>query len=123
MQSYLKWLEDSDYSAVCALCATSILQGPVVRLSCYGESLSVRFRIMIRYVRLDWWYGGTPVCSINGTATMARLYTRLAFSLCTWNSSYGLSKIEFRVSLLGGSVSSPASLVILSVQMCFTGSV
>lgn len=37
VQSYLRWLEDSDYDAVCALCTQSLLQGEVIRLICYGE--------------------------------------------------------------------------------------
>lgn len=36
VQSYLKWLEDSDYDAVCVLCSNSLHQGTVVRLICYG---------------------------------------------------------------------------------------
>ncbi len=37
VQSYLKWLEDSDYDPVCVLCSKNILEGDVVRLVCYGE--------------------------------------------------------------------------------------
>lgn len=35
VQSYLKWLEDSDYDAVCVLCSKSTQEGDVVRLICY----------------------------------------------------------------------------------------
>lgn len=37
VQSYLKWLEDSDYDPICVLCSKSIQEGEVVRLACYGE--------------------------------------------------------------------------------------
>lgn len=35
VQSYLKWLEDSDYDLNCALCNQSIQEGETVRLICY----------------------------------------------------------------------------------------
>lgn len=35
VQSYLKWLEDSDYDLNCALCNQSIEEGETVRLICY----------------------------------------------------------------------------------------
>ena len=37
VQSYLKWLEDSNYDPICVLCSKSIQEGEVVRLACYGE--------------------------------------------------------------------------------------
>lgn len=37
VQSYLRWLEDSDYNALCALCTESLSNGEVIRLVCYGE--------------------------------------------------------------------------------------
>ncbi|XP_075248141.1 zinc finger protein-like 1 homolog [Convolutriloba macropyga] len=36
VQSYLKWLEDSDYNAVCLLCDQKLTDvGPTIRLACY----------------------------------------------------------------------------------------
>ncbi|XP_070578448.1 zinc finger protein-like 1 homolog [Ptychodera flava] len=35
VQSYLHWLQDSDYDASCTLCKVSLSEGEVVRLICY----------------------------------------------------------------------------------------
>lgn len=35
VQSYVKWLEDSDFDAVCVLCSQTIQEGEVLRLVCY----------------------------------------------------------------------------------------
>ncbi|XP_077995193.1 zinc finger protein-like 1 homolog [Glandiceps talaboti] len=35
VQSYLHWLQDSDYDASCTLCSESLADGEVVRLICY----------------------------------------------------------------------------------------
>ena len=37
VQSYLKWLEDSDFDPVCVFCSQSLEEGEVVRLVCFGE--------------------------------------------------------------------------------------
>lgn len=36
MQSYLQWLQDSDYSPDCPLCDTPLAARETVRLVCYG---------------------------------------------------------------------------------------
>ncbi|XP_065183515.1 zinc finger protein-like 1 [Sycon ciliatum] len=35
VQSYLQWLQDSDFKAECGLCSKSLAQGDVIRLVCY----------------------------------------------------------------------------------------
>ena len=39
VQSYLQWLQDSDYEPVCILCNHSLDEGDVVRLCCHGNLL------------------------------------------------------------------------------------
>ena len=39
VQSYLKWLEDSDYDPACIFCAHSLEEGEAVRLVCFGECM------------------------------------------------------------------------------------
>ena len=50
VNSYLKWLEDSDYDAVCILCAHSLQNGPVVRLICYGMYVLINSHLAIGFV-------------------------------------------------------------------------
>lgn len=38
VQSYLQWLQDSDYSSNCRLCNTPLASRETTRLVCYGES-------------------------------------------------------------------------------------
>ena len=52
VQSYLKWLEDSNYDPICVLCSKSIQEGEVVRLACYGEFYTTNTTFAMMYLLL-----------------------------------------------------------------------
>ena len=37
VQSYVQWLQDSDYQPICILCKNLLKDEPTVRLVCYGK--------------------------------------------------------------------------------------
>jgi hypothetical protein len=37
VQSYVQWLQDSDYNPICILCKRLLSEEPTVRLICYGK--------------------------------------------------------------------------------------
>lgn len=40
VQSYLQWLQDSDYNPNCTLCNNPLTAQDTVRLVCYGKSIN-----------------------------------------------------------------------------------
>lgn len=53
VQSYLQWLQDSDYNPNCALCNIPLAEQETVRLVCYGKNLSMRWLYMKCYCILS----------------------------------------------------------------------
>lgn len=43
VQSYLQWLQDSDYNPNCSLCNDPLTAQDTVRLVCYGEVIQLFF--------------------------------------------------------------------------------
>lgn len=41
VQSYLQWLQDSDYSPNCRLCNNPLISQDTVRLVCYGKIVNI----------------------------------------------------------------------------------
>lgn len=37
VQTYLQWLQDSDYNPICELCSKDLKQEDCIRLICYGN--------------------------------------------------------------------------------------
>lgn len=37
IQSYLQWLQDSDYNPICEICTNSLSEGECIRLTCYRK--------------------------------------------------------------------------------------
>lgn len=41
IQSYLQWLQDSDYNPICEICTKSLAEGECIRLTCYRKFLII----------------------------------------------------------------------------------
>ena len=57
VQSYLQWLQDSDYSPNCSLCSKDLSQasnGECVRLTCYGKYIFVLLILIVVKNRLTY---------------------------------------------------------------------
>ena len=57
VQSYLQWLQDSDYNPTCSLCNDPLTSQDTVRLVCYGEIINLikqlmQFKIMFAHLQL-----------------------------------------------------------------------
>ncbi|XP_047512075.1 zinc finger protein-like 1 homolog [Pieris napi] len=52
IQSYLQWLQDSDYNPICEICTKSLAEGECIRLTCYHvfhwECAESRYRALPR---------------------------------------------------------------------------
>ncbi|CAG9565579.1 unnamed protein product [Danaus chrysippus] len=52
IQSYLQWLQDSDYNPICEICTKTLSEGECIRLTCYHvfhwECAETRFRALPR---------------------------------------------------------------------------
>ncbi|XP_072929781.1 zinc finger protein-like 1 homolog [Epargyreus clarus] len=52
IQSYLQWLQDSDYNPICEICTKSLTEGECIRLTCYHvfhwECAESRYRALPR---------------------------------------------------------------------------
>ncbi|KAI2560855.1 ZFPL1 isoform 8 [Pan troglodytes] len=60
VQSYLQWLQDSDYNPNCRLCNIPLASRETTRLVCYGEALAPRGDQASLRGQLGDWFPGPP---------------------------------------------------------------
>lgn len=53
VQSYLQWLDDSDYNPVCRICDDQLATGECIRLVCYGKKKFLFYSFIVVHRFMD----------------------------------------------------------------------